>query len=80
MFRATGRAFAAQDEDGMGRKKVSTTVYITPEQNEKLKLLNEKTKVPVAEYIRQGIDLILDQHKRDLPGQMTLEDVFRKAE
>ncbi len=63
----------------MGRKKVSTTVYITPEQNEKLKLLNEKTKVPVAEYIRQGIDLILDQHKRDLPGQMTLDDAFSKA-
>ena len=64
----------------MGRKKISTTVYITPEQNEKLKLLNEKTKVPVAEYIRQGIDLILAQHKRDLPGQLTLEDLLRQSE
>jgi len=43
----------------MARKKISTTVYITPEQNEALKQLHEKTKVPVAEYIRQGIDLIL---------------------
>ena len=51
------------------RKKISTTVYITEEQNEKLKLLNEKTKVPIAEYIRQGIDLILEQHKGDLPGE-----------
>ena len=51
------------------RKKLSTTVYITEEQNEKLKALNEKTKVPIAEYIRQGIDLILDRHKADLPGQ-----------
>lgn len=56
----------------MARKKISTTIYITPEQNEQLKLLNQKTKVPVAEYIRQGIDLILEKHKDDLPGQQTL--------
>ena len=43
----------------MARKKISTTIYITPEQNEQLKLLNSKTRVPVAEYIRQGIDLVL---------------------
>ena len=53
----------------VSRKKISTTVYITEEQNEKLKLLNEKTKVPIAEYIRQGIDLILDAHRADLPGE-----------
>ena len=40
----------------MSRKKLSTTVYITPEQDERLKKLNERTKVPVAEYIRQGND------------------------
>jgi hypothetical protein len=57
----------------MGRKKISTTVYITPEQNDLLKQLNEKTKVPVAEFIRQGIDLVLDREKRHLPGQMTFE-------
>jgi predicted DNA-binding protein len=51
------------------RKKISTTVYITEEQNDKLKALNEKTKVPIAEYIRQGIDLILERHKADLPGE-----------
>ena len=56
----------------MPRKKISTTIYITPEQNEALKLLNERTKVPVAEYIRQGIDLILEQHKDVLPGQQSL--------
>lgn len=56
----------------MARKKISTTIYITPEQNELLKLLNQKTKVPVAEYIRQGIDLILEKYKDDLPGQQTL--------
>jgi predicted DNA-binding protein len=56
----------------MGRKKVSTTVYITPEQSERLKALHERTKVPVAEYIRQGIDLVLDKYAASLPGQVNL--------
>ncbi len=60
---------------GMARKKISTTIYITPEQNERLKVLNDRTKVPVAEYIRQGIDLVLDKYKAALPGQLSLDDV-----
>lgn len=56
----------------MSRKKLSTTVYITPEQNERLKALHERTKVPVAEYIRQGIDLVLEKYADKLPGQATL--------
>jgi predicted DNA-binding protein len=59
----------------MPRKKLSTTIYITPEQNARLKLLNEKTKVPVAEYIRQGIDLVLEKYRSHLPGQVTFEDL-----
>ena len=58
----------------MSRKKISTTVYITPEQDAALKQLNAKTKVPVAEYIRQGIDLILEKNKEQLPGQASLFD------
>lgn len=57
----------------MARKKVSTTIYITPDQNEKLKLLHERTKVPVAVYIREGIDMVLEKHAHSLPGQLTLE-------
>ena len=56
----------------MARNKISTTVYITAEQNERLKLLHDKTKVPVAEYIRQGIDLVLDKYRDQLPGQVDL--------
>jgi predicted DNA-binding protein len=58
----------------MPRKKISTTVYITPEQNERLKVLHDRTKVPVAEYIRQGIDLVLEKYRGTLPGQLTLDD------
>jgi predicted DNA-binding protein len=57
----------------MGRKKISTTIYITPEQSERLKQLHDKTKVPVAEYIRQGIDWVLEQQSHQLPGQLTLD-------
>ena len=53
----------------VSRRKVSTTIYITPEQNVQLKLLHEKTKVPIAEYIRQGIDIILERHRATIPGQ-----------
>jgi predicted DNA-binding protein len=62
----------------MARKKISTTVYITPEQAERLKLLHERTRVPVAEYIRQGIDMVLDHYRGDLPGQLTLDDLGSK--
>jgi predicted DNA-binding protein len=55
----------------MNRKKISTTVYITEDQNDKLKLLNKRTKVPVAEYIRQGIDMVLEKYKDQIPGQMS---------
>jgi len=58
----------------MPRKKISTTVYITPEQSERLKVLHDRTKVPVAEYIRQGIDLVLEKYRETLPGQLTLDD------
>ena len=57
---------------GMSRKKISTTVYITPEQNVRLKQLHDRTRVPVAEYIRQGIDLILAQYAEHLPGQTSI--------
>jgi predicted DNA-binding protein len=62
----------------MARKKISTTVYITPEQSERLKLLHERTRVPVAEYIRQGIDMVLDHYRGNLPGQLTLDDLGNK--
>ncbi|OGP16324.1 MAG: transcriptional regulator [Deltaproteobacteria bacterium RIFCSPLOWO2_02_FULL_50_16] len=56
----------------MSPKKISTTVYITPEQNQLLRHLNRRTKVPVAEYIRQGIDIVIEKNKHQLPGQMDL--------
>lgn len=56
----------------MGEKKVSTTVYITKSQAEQLKQLHARTKVPIAEYIREGIDLVLKANRDKLPGQLNL--------
>jgi hypothetical protein len=56
----------------MSRKKVSTTIYITPEQADRLKLLHDRTKVPIAVYIREGIDMVLKHYEHVLPGQLTL--------
>jgi predicted DNA-binding protein len=63
----------------MSRKKISTTIYITPEQNELLHLLHARTKVPVAVYIREGIDLVLKRYEDQLPGQRSLEVVAKDA-
>lgn len=56
----------------MARTKISTTIYVTPEQNEQLKLLHGRTKVPVSVYIREGIDLVLRHYAHLLPGQLPL--------
>lgn len=56
----------------MARKKISTTIYITEEQDRRLKELSRRTKVPVSVYIREGIDLVLERYKEVLPGQLTL--------
>jgi hypothetical protein len=56
----------------MSRKKISSTIYVTPEQSERLKLLSERTKVPASVYIREGIDLVLKRYEAVLPGQLSL--------
>lgn len=60
--------------DRMKKKKVSTTVYLTEDQVEALRQLHDRTRVPIAEYIRMGIDLILSKYAEKLPGQVSLFD------
>ena len=57
----------------MARNKISTTVYITPQQDALLKQLHGRTRVPMAEYIRQGIDLVLQKYADELPGQAGMQ-------
>lgn len=60
-------------------KKLATTIYITEQQQQLLKELNRRSKVPVAEYIREGIDLVLEKYRDQLPGQMELESLLPGA-
>ncbi len=64
----------------MPRKKVSTTVYLTEAQVAALKELHHRTRVPIAEYIRMGIDYILERNSHRLPGQTSLFDNFSDDE
>ncbi|NJL24104.1 MAG: ribbon-helix-helix domain-containing protein [Calothrix sp. SM1_5_4] len=62
-------------------KKLATTVYITERQQALLKELNSRSKVPVAEFIRQGIDMVLARYSDILPGQNELPPgQFREPE
>lgn len=45
----------------MGRRKVATAVYITEEQDEKLHALSERTRIPIAVWVRDGVDLVLER-------------------
>ncbi len=44
------------------KRKTSTTVYIETDQLDRLKALSDKTKVPMAEYWRQAIELVLSKN------------------
>jgi predicted DNA-binding protein len=63
----------------MPRRKLITTIYLTEEQKEKLKQLSLKTKIPVSEYIREGIDMVLEKNKDKLPGQLTIDEYLKKG-
>ena len=56
-------------------KKLATTIYITEQQQMSLKELNRRSKVPVAEFIREGIDLVLERYQHLLPGQLELKKI-----
>ncbi len=56
----------------MARRKVATTIYITADQDRQLKLLSQTTGTPMAQFIRQGIDLLLEKHRERLPVQLGL--------
>jgi len=66
------------------RKKISTTVYLDPEQAEALRSLSRHTRVTIAAYIREGVELVREKHAAEIPGtQFALplgERIRRKAE
>ena len=53
------------------KRKITTTIYLTEEQQALLKELSRKSRVPVSEYIRQGVDMVLHKNRHHLPGQLS---------
>ena len=56
----------------MSESKTQITTYILVSQKEKLKSLSGKTRVPISEYLREGIDLVLDKYREELNIQKFL--------
>ncbi|MBW7997716.1 MAG: ribbon-helix-helix domain-containing protein [Candidatus Glassbacteria bacterium] len=56
----------------MSESKTQITTYILVSQKEKLKDLSGKTRVPISEYLREGIDLVLDKYREELHTQKYL--------
>lgn len=53
-------------------KKVTTTIYMTKEQDRQLTLLSLATGRSKAHHIREGIELALKKHKDLFPRQLGL--------
>ncbi len=54
-------------------RMISTTAYLTVEQFQRLKDANEESRVPMAEFIRRGVDLSLDEYdKKKALGEKTV--------
>jgi len=51
-------------------KKVLRSIYLDIEQIEKIKKLSEKTKVPQAVYVREGLDLLLHKYEKEIDNKL----------
>jgi len=56
----------------LSESKTQITTYILVSQKERLKDLSSKTRVPISEYLREGIDLVLEKYREELNTQKFL--------
>ena len=59
-------------EAQLTESKTQITTYILVSQKERLKDLSSKTRVPISEYLREGIDLVLEKYRAELNTQKFL--------
>lgn len=48
--------------------KILRSIYLESEQVERLMKLSEKTKIPQAVFIREGLDLMLAKYDSEIQG------------
>ena len=46
--------------------RVQVTAYLSVEQKQALDQLRAVTRVPVQEYLLEGVDMVLDRYKKEL--------------
>lgn len=46
------------------KKRIKVAVYLDPTQKAALEKLAERTRVPWATYVRQGVDMVLAKYKK----------------
>lgn len=49
------------------RKRIMTSLYIEPGMHVALKALSEKTRVPIAAYLREAVADLLDKYSARTP-------------
>lgn len=47
---------------------VQMPAYLTPKQKADLSRLSKATRVPMQEYLREGVDMVLERYKKELRG------------
>ena len=60
--------------------KILKTLFIDKEQVEILKKLSAKTRVPISVYIREGVDLVLNKHEKQLRNRLKKEKTINQEE
>ena len=48
----------------MKGKREQLAVYLDPQQVERLRRLNKATRVPIAVYVREGVDAVLAKYQK----------------
>ena len=64
----------------MGRKKLSTTVYLRDDQFAALKGASQRTGVPMASLIREAVDDLLEKHGAHWRACSPMEETDGKEE
>ncbi len=52
-------------------KRVFTGVYFDRPQHDALRALSDRTRVPLAAYLREAVDMLLDRYGVKVPGAKT---------
>lgn len=48
---------------------IKYSTYLTEEQIQKMKRLSEVTRIPQADLLREGVNLLFERHKKKLLGE-----------